>query len=219
MPVITPTPPHESVSAFSHGLPAFLSGSPSGTVVSETYVGATPQIPSVEDVGMGSGQVPGPPNIPAVLEAFVLSLEQAANNTGVVSPARTGWSFFAGGAKDKTVLGRVVQRRHAWKLVGVNYGDLVWETLNATLALISSPPAVIPAGDYELRMLAIPGLNLQVFWLASQQGSADLIIPAPAPVTSIHLPYPLPPWAMPHFLAEIRPLAANLLKMPAHSGA
>jgi hypothetical protein len=220
MAVLTPNPPHASVTAFLNGLPAFLSGGLPGTVVSETYVGSVPRIPSAADVGIGSGPpVPGHPKIPVVLQAFVLSLQEAANNTGIISPAHAGWRFFAGGAPDGTVLGTVVQRRQGWKLVAVHYGNLVLETLHASLQLKSSLPPQFQAQEYELRLLAIPGLNMQVFWLAAQKaGSADLILPVPGTIAP-HRPSPSAPLQMPNFLAEIRPLAARLLTMPAGYGA
>jgi hypothetical protein len=221
MPLLTPNPPDASLAAFSHGLPAFLSGGPRGTVVSENYVGRAPHIPSAADVGIGSGPVPTAPNVSAVLQSFVLSLRDAANNTGVVSPAHAGWRFFAGGARNKTVLGSVVQRRHGWKLVAVHYGNLVWETLNASQLLNSTPPPQVQAEDYELRLLAIPGLNLEVFWLAAQKaGSVDLIVSVPSALSRfIHLPTPSGPLEIPAFLAEIRPLAASLLTMAPGYGA
>jgi hypothetical protein len=224
MSLLTPNPPHAAAEAFRNGLPAFLSGGPPDTVVSETFVGSPPPIPSAADIYTGSGHgsgTAGGPNIPSVLQGFVLSLRDAANNTGVVSPAHVGWRFFAGGARNKTVLGSVVQRRHAWKLVAVHYGNVVWETLNASQLLNSTPPAQVQAEDYELRLLAIPGLNLEVFWLGAQKaGSVDLIVSVPSALSRfIHLPTPSGPLEIPAFLAEIRPLAASLLTMAPGYGA
>jgi hypothetical protein len=222
MPLFTPHPPHECLAAFSNGLPAFLSGGLPNTVASETFVGRAPAIPSAADVGIGhGGPAVGPPKIPAILQAFVLSLREAANNTGVISPAHAGWRFFAGGAQEKTVLGSVVQRRHAWKLVAVHYGNRVWETLNASQQLKSSPPQQVQVADYDLRLLAIPGLNLEVFWLSAHKaGSVDLILPLPGALAPVfHLRAPAGPLEISSFLAEIRPLAASLLTMAAGYGA
>jgi hypothetical protein len=221
MPLLTPRPPTECVDAFSHGLAAFLSGGPTGSVVSEAYVGSAPPIPSAADVGMGGGPVLGPPNIPASIQAFTLTLQQAANNTGVINPAFAGWSLFAGGAQDKTVLGTVVQRRHSWKLVAVHYGDAVWETLQTVQQLQSTPPDRVLSSTYELRLLAVPGLNREVFWLTGQTPtSVDVIIPTSSGasrVVSGTLSWE--PQVLQSFLADIRPLAASLLTMPANYGA
>jgi hypothetical protein len=228
MALLIPHPPAESVDAFSHGLAAFLSGGPSGSVVSETYVGTAPSIPSGADVGMGNSGVLDPSTIPAVLQAFTLTLQEAANNTGVINPAFAGWNFFAGGgAKDKTVLGTVVQRRHSWKLVAVHYGDTVWEALQTVLQLKSSPPALVLNSTYELRLLAVPGLNTEVFWLKGQTPtSVDVIIPASSRASrtvssalSVSATLYREPQVLQSFLADIRPLAASLLTMPANYGA
>jgi hypothetical protein len=223
MSVLTQTPPAACVAAFINQLPAFLPGGAPGSVVSETWIGGAPHIPTPAGVGMGSGPTLGPPNIPAVLEAFVLSLADAASNAVTISPARAGWRFFAGGAPDKTVMGRVIRRpsRQAWKLIAVNYGDVVWRTLEVALQLELLSPPQIPAGDYELRLLAINGLNLGAFWLAAQTaGSVDLIFPTPSAQTGgSTIGYGTTLLPLPNFLAAIRQQAAGLLTMPAGYGA
>jgi hypothetical protein len=222
MPLLTRTPPEACSIAFSNGLPAFLSGGVPSTVVSETFVGTPPSIPSAADVGIVmSGTTPGAPNVTAVLQAFVLTLQDAATNTGVIKPAYVGWNFFAGDSANATVVGRMVHRRHAWKLVAVHYGSLVFETLNLARLITSAPPAQVDAVDYDLRLLAIPGLNLEVFWLAARNAtSTDFVVHTPtAPLPALHLGYPNSPLLIQNFLTEIRPLAASLLAMPATFGA
>jgi hypothetical protein len=221
MALYTPVPPPAISAAFSNGLPAFLSGDPT-TVAHEAFVGTPPNTPTAADVGIASsGSTPGPPNVKAVLQAFVLTLQDAANNTGVINPAHVGWNFFAGNGANATVVGRVVQRRHAWKLVAVHYGTLVYETLNLAQLIMSAPPTQSVAVDYDLRLLSVPGLNLEVFWLASRNAaSTDFVVQTPTAVTTaLHLGSPNSPLMMQNFLTEIRPLAASLLAMPATYGA
>src|ERR1700734_995244 len=186
MALYTPIPPAASSVAFSSGLPAFLSGGDPTTVANEAFVGTAPNIPSAADVGIASsGSTPGPPNVQAVLQAFVLSLQDAATNTGVINPSHVGWNFFAGNGPNATVVGRVVQRRHAWKLVAVHYGTMVYETLNLAQLVMSAPPAQVAAVDYDLRLLSIPGLNLEVFWLAARNAtSTDFVVQTPTAVTT-----------------------------------
>jgi hypothetical protein len=216
MALLTPTPPDTVSAAFSSGLPAFLSGGPAGTVVSEKYVGKAPPIPSLVDVSTPGGIT----NVTSALEAFVLTLQDAANNTGVISPAATGWIFFAGDANNKTVLGRLVQRRHAWKLVAVHYGPVIWETMLVSVNLAKTQPAVVPAGNYDLRLLAVPGLNLEVFWLAAQTpGSSDWIIPTPTDPSVPSPPLAPSPQPMQTFLAQIGPQAVSALSMASGYGA
>jgi hypothetical protein len=222
MALYTPIPPTASSEAFSTALPAFLSGGDPSTVVSETFVGTAPNIPSAADVGIASsGSTPGPPNVKVVLQAFVLTLQDAANNTGVITPAHVGWNFFAGNGANATVVGRVVHRRHAWKLVAVHYGTLVYETMNLAQLIMSAPPTQVVAVDYDLRLLSVPGLNLEVFWLAARNAaSTDFVIHTPtAANTALHLGNPTSPLMIQNFLTEIRPLAASLLAMPATYGA
>ena len=217
MPLLTPTAPAACLTAFSNGLSAFLPGGPQGSVISEKFVGVAPAIPNPDDVRTGSGQL----NITAVIQTFVLSLTSAANNTGQISPDPAGWSIFAGELTDKTVLGRIVPRGQAWKLVAMQYGDIVWQAMNATRQLTAGPPAPVQTNDYELRLLLIPGLNLQFFWLVAQDsGLSDLVFLTPSGVPPpIPLGTPASPIEMAHFLAEIRPLAASLLTMQAGYGA
>jgi hypothetical protein len=221
MPLSTSKAPDDCISAFSNGLPAFLPGGPADRVVSETYVGSAPKVPTVIDVGMSTGPGFRSPNISAVLPSFVLSLNEAANNAGVISPARTGWTIFAGDAQGKTVVGRMVQRKQAWKLVAVHYGPLVWETMTTAHQLSASPPPHLQSQDYELRLLAIPGLNLEVFWLAAQNSdSVDFIIPTPAAIPPfLDLGKTSTPLPMQNFLAQIRPRAVSLLTMAVGTGA
>ena len=186
MPLLTPNAPTACLDAFSNGLSAFLPGGPAGSVLRETFVGAAPLIPTSADVRTGSGQ----PKVTAALRTFVLSLTDAANNNGQISPQPAGWSIFAGDANDRTVVGRLVQRGQTWKLVAVQYGDLVWQTMSATRQLNAAPPVPLQLKDYELRLLLIPGLNLQMFWLVAQDaGLPDLVFQTPAGIA------PPPPMA------------------------
>jgi len=75
--------------------------------------------------------------------------------------------------------------------------------------------------DYELRVLAIPGLNLEVFWLAAQKtGPSDLIVPFPsASAQIITVLRSQTPYKLTTFLALIKPLAGGLLTMAARYGA
>jgi hypothetical protein len=225
-------------------LSAFLSGGVADSV--ETFVGIAPTIPSPAAIGIGSGAVPNAPDIVVSLQAFVLNLKDAANNAGVISPVAAGWRFFAGDSQRTTaILGRVVQRGpgQTWKLAAVHYGDLVSQTLNSlntlgaevskmltdlvseTLSLLNKDPDMtllqILGQEYELRMLTLPGLNLEVFWLkANKAGLTDFILPIPSATSNTRLQGGVSGlMEMPKFLASIRPVAASLLKMPQGHGA
>jgi hypothetical protein len=207
--LITPVPPVASATAFSTGLPMFLSGAPG--IVKENYLGANPRVPTFAQVS-GGAATPQP--------VFQLSLNEAANNTGTINPPSAGWRFFIGHGVTETVLGRVVQvpPSNTWKLTGVFYGERVSAALVASQDLVHLPD--VATNDYELRLLAIPGLNLEVFWLVAQSaGAVDLIIPFPATQHVIPMPPSLNAYSIVTFLALIRPLAGSLLTMPAGYGA
>ncbi|MBV9770995.1 MAG: hypothetical protein JOZ32_15585 [Bryobacterales bacterium] len=237
MPLLIPRPPLEYAATFSAGLSTFLAttGGPADTFIKQGYVGTAPPIPTLADVTMGEGPNPDALKSSIAIQVFTVSLYDAANNTGALSPKSSGWRFFAGDEQGKTVLGRVTKSgpNQAWKLAAVHYGDLVWETRNAVLSLEKSPPQELQGKDYELRIMAIPGLNLEVFWMhAKGPGSVDFIFPAPSAATERTAGRPYSsgaaaaypgsalgtlPMDMQSFLAEIRPLAASLLAIgPTH---
>jgi hypothetical protein len=195
--------------AFSAQAPAFLSGATG--ISQQNYLGTAPFIPSPAQLG---------PGVPVAQQVFLLSLKAAAYNTGVINPPANGWRFLAGNAS-APILGRVVQIPPAqtWKLTGVFFGLRVSDALMATQPLSSLPE--VANNDYELRVLAVPGLNLEAFWLAAQNaGSPDLIVPFPAgPEQPIPALRAQNPYKMVTFLALIRPLAGGLLTMAAGYGA
>jgi hypothetical protein len=209
MSLITPVPPVACAAAFSAQLPMFLHEA-SG-VVKQNYLGK-PTVPTLAEVGSGT---------PVPQQVFLLSLNEAANNTGTINPPAVGWRFFVGSSPGATVLGRMVQiaPSNTWKLTGVFYGQRVAQALAASYGLGSLPQ--VQAADYELRLLAVPGLNLEAFWLAAQKaGSVDFIIPFPASTGQVIQVLQSPsPYQMMTFLFLIRSLAAASRTMAAGYGA
>ena len=240
--LIKPVPPAACQAAFLSALPAFLGDAP---YTSQSFVsGTTPNIPTSSDIGYGDTGAPGAggfPSIPGAVapapadgpaasgptllpqQVFTLDLKAAATNTGSIDPNPAGWRFFAGTEVNKTVLGRVSRHGNSqvWKLTSLFYGDRVWDAYTASLALDSAPPAQVATADYELRLLALPGFNLEAFWLeAKTPGSVDLVLPFPAkPNQLIEALNGSAVYRMPDFLDAIRPVANGLLKMPAGHGA
>jgi hypothetical protein len=208
MALITPTPPPACAKAFSAGLPMFLYGAPG--VVTKKYLGSPPQIPTPSQVGVEQRSE----------QVFLLSLNEAAYHTGSINPPSAGWRFFAGNQQNETVLGRMIQvpPSQTWKLISVFYGESVYQALRASLHL--GALAQVAQENYELRMLAVPGLNLEAYWLVAQKaGTPDLVIPYPEGSNQLIKVLSGGPYKMVTFLALIRPLAAGLLTMSARSGA
>jgi hypothetical protein len=208
--LITPVPPKGTATALSSQLPMFLPGAPG--LVKQSYLSPTPALPSPADI------------FPAALQAqqvFYLSLNEAAKNSGTINPPSAGWRFLAGNANSGQLLARVVQipPSQNWKLTGVFYGQRVSDAIAASSYLQNLPE--VATNDYELRVLTVPGLNLEAFWLVAQSpASADLIVPFPLasdqliPSLKAQNPYKLVT-----FLALIRPLAGGLLTMAQGYGA
>jgi hypothetical protein len=208
--LIQPLPPQACATAFATELPMFLPGAPG--LVKQSYLGGKVAIPSEKQLGTA-------PPVPQ--QVFQLSLNAAANNSGTIHPPSVGWRFLAGHGPTESVLGRMVQNpsTKAWKLTGVFFGERVWAAYVASESLSALPEAA--KDDYELRVLAVPGLNLEAFWLVAQTaGSVDLIVPFPQGLDQI-----IPslraqnPYKLVTFLALIRPLAGGLLTMAAGYGA
>jgi hypothetical protein len=211
--LITPVPPVACAMAFSTQLPMFLPGAPGLT--RQAFLSAPPALPSPAELVPGALQAQ---------QVFFLGLNQAANNSGTINPPAAGWRFLASDASSSTsgqLLARVVQipPSPTWKLTGVFYGPRVSDAFAASEYVQNLPE--VAKNDYVLRILAVPGLNLEAFWLVAQNaGSFDLIVPFPRiteqliPALRSQIPYKLGT-----FLALIRPLAGGLLTMTAGYGA
>jgi hypothetical protein len=206
MPVLKSTPPVGCSVAFTSGLPGFLSAG-AGT----QFVGHGVSIPSLADLSAAR----------EAQQVFALSLTDAANNTGAISPAPAGWRIFAGNMPGKCVVGRMVQTSPSgtWKMIAVYYGSPALNALNATMDLAA--PLIPVDQEYQLRVLEVHGLNLHAFWLVAQKaGAVDLIIPFPAaPHQLIDGLNGSNKYTMPAFLTVIRPLAVNKLNMAPGQGA
>ena len=198
MAILKPEPPRETAETFSRMLPAFLSVPEESGELRRGFAGQPPAIPTLNDLRIAE-QPDSLLHDPQ--QAFILDLEDAAGNAGTRAARPTGWRIFAGRLPGKTVLGRVARRRESgWKLTAAFYGDNAWVELNASEALDRLPQ--VSQADYELRVLAVPGLNLQAFWLVARTpGVEDLAIPFPRRQASSDSPEVL---TMANFLASIR---------------
>jgi hypothetical protein len=177
MALLKPTPPAAVPTAFREGLVTLLDG-PShgnaGQILNKYFIGGSPASPTQSDVGLLAGN-PSPGHDPQ--QVFTLGLSDLLSQPGTGAARLDCWRLFAGSTQGKTCLGRVVQRSSGvWKLTSCFWGDRVWNAFLASQAL-SGLPAVQQA-DYELRVLSIPGLNFEAFWLVAQTpGLGDLVVP------------------------------------------
>jgi hypothetical protein len=208
MPILKPTPPPAVEEAFSKGLPAYLSV-PDRNIV-EQYAGTAPELPTLAELGLREDAI----SYHNAQQVFVLALNDAVNAANANAATPAGWRLFAGNTVNKTMLGRVSSRQtlSSWKLTSAYYGERVWNSLQASRALDALPE--VRAGNYELRVLTVPGLSLETFWLvAHTQGFTDLVVPFPAkPNQPISVLNEESIYKMPNFLAAIRPLILLRLK-------
>ncbi|HKE28447.1 MAG TPA: hypothetical protein VKB88_39125 [Bryobacteraceae bacterium] len=201
MAIMTLTPPFDVTAAFSMQLPAFLAA-PLGAT--EQYVGATPAVPTMTDLGANPAAL-----LHDAQQVYLLGLAAVANNAGAGAASPAGWRIFAGTVQGYTVMGRVSfgPRPAGWRLTAAYYGDRVWQALQASDTLGNLPQ--VANANYELRVLTVPGLSLEAFWLVDQSSAGnDLVVPFPAaPNQPIDALNQAPVYSMPNFLAAIRPLA------------
>lgn len=222
MSLLKPTPPEDVTAAFSSGLAEFLAGPSYGTagkLVREGYAGAAPKIPTSADISAG-----GVPLIHDPQQMFALGLSAAAQQA-ISSAAPAGWRLFAGDRQYFTVMGTVTQKPNTttWNLSAAFYGDpvsrrdRVWDLVQASNGLAALPE--VRNTDYELRILAAPGLNLEAFWLVAKTAGSDLVVPFPAaPNQPIRELNTAPVYSMAQFLATIAPLAQRRASAPALTG-
>ena len=222
MALLTPTPPQAVSEAFRDGLRTLfgelltvlknLNPGDVGAILNQTlnkhFLGGPPEIPSLADLGL-LGEALLDHNQQQV---FTLGLSDLASED---SPRLIGWRLFAGNNQGKTVLGHIIQpAAGGWKLTGCFYRDRVWDVLQASLALGSLP--AVQQGDYELRLLTIPGLNLEAFWLvAKQPDQSDLVVPFPAapnqPISGLNT---AGTFTMANFQSIVSPLAKQRTSSP-----
>jgi hypothetical protein len=217
MPIIRPTPPAGVTAEFTANLPKFVSSvapTPAFPIKQQNALGRLPEIPSFQSVSNDPLHDPQP--------VFILDL--STPNIGPPKPAY--WRVFAGTEQYSAIMGTMKQRNQSdlWKMTSAYYGDRtanhdrVWELLEATAALTTL--AQVQTGTYELRVLAVPMLNLEAFWLAHVGGpGTDLVVPFPtAPNQPITVLNTAPVYTMAEFLAHVVPLARHTLAHQPYSG-
>jgi len=203
MPILKPRPPADVAEAFSSQLAEFVWAEPGQERLKQQFVGEMGEIPSLSDLGH-----PGERSLlHDAHRLFILGLQDIADNAGIDAAKFAGWRFFAGKARGKILLGTVAPKADGWRLTAGYYGKRVGAALIASLALDKLKE--LQGGKYELRVLAVLGLNLEAFWLASvDEERPDLVVPFPAkPDQPIEALNKRRVYTMANFLAAIRPLA------------
>lgn len=159
MPARRPLPPAEAVSALNDDL--------------GRHPNYTKNRLMVESEGLVQ-----PGHVGEPFQVFVVSPKSIAEGRGLDSATQAGWQFLlqdASSDSDSLASAAVVQRAGKHTLAGINHGWLGKKTRDAA-ELVDQIPDVTN-GSYEMRILTIPALLVDLLWLKDLAGSNDLLIP------------------------------------------
>jgi len=210
-----PAPSPQAVQAFRGALPAFLGGptfGPVGAMANEVQLSRFPILPTYDAV-VGLKKVPEHD----WQELFVLGLHDLRAGKDLNAARAAGWRCFSGAIPGPVVTGHVAFRKGLWRLTAITFGTRASDSLSDSQALDGLPQ--IQNADYDLRFLRISGLNLEVFWLVSQSGGNDLIVPSPSGPAQLQSSLGKKRFfESPEFLSIVHALALNRLSYPATMG-
>jgi hypothetical protein len=181
MSIIRPNAPLSATAALMEGLPAFLSDHSGAAPVLRRESAGTPfRIPTPADLGFQVGGNP-PDTLPdfSPIHVFVLGVGDVMKGLGVNAAVSGGWRYHVGNPASHVVMAWVTQRPPSgmWKVAATFYGPGVRDSIRESTALRTSAPST---SDFELRMLSMPALNLELFHLKSQTpGARDMFSPFP----------------------------------------
>ena len=139
---------------------------------------------------------------------YTLELDDLVNGRGVRNATLVGWRFLAGTKEGPAVAADVtIPPEGGPALTSLSSGRTIAEALGATdlLTVLS----LVLFQDYELRVLRIPGLLTEAFWLKSKTSAVDLVVPFDTLVEDL---VPTRAYPMDVFLNILRPLAVQRLK-------
>ena len=106
------------------------------------------------------------------LNVFTLQIRHLNEGVGAATPA--GWRFLSGGE----VAADVVAGKDGElpRMTSLLRDPLVDRAAKAVREVENLPE--VARSDYELRVLRVPGILIEAFWLISTQGGTDLLVPA-----------------------------------------
>src|SRR5437879_8370214 len=110
---------------------------------------------------------------PHRLRVFSLTLESVVKS-GIQDAKPKGWRFMVAPTSDEAVAAHVREAEGGVpKLTGVSEGPVVGRAVNVADLLETLVDA---ANNYEMRVLRVPGVPIEVFWLKADNGD-DRVIP------------------------------------------
>ncbi|HKD09930.1 MAG TPA: hypothetical protein VKB79_28750 [Bryobacteraceae bacterium] len=168
------TPPAKASLAVARALQVFLQ--PDLKPQDERYVGPQPSLPDAASLGLDLTSIDvatveqhGP------LGVYTLHLNDLSGG-GIRAAVPTGWGFLVGDPKQGIILCTVAQQpvTGAWRLTSAYYGEHANNVFTAKDKLKSL--AQTQTRSYELRILVIPAIHVEAFWLFDRSPSAtDLV--------------------------------------------
>src|SRR5262249_39376670 len=115
------------------------------------------------------------------LQVYTLKLENLVKDSAIAGAEMAGWRFLAGGQLGPPVAGHLTtsDKDSGWKMTSLSRGPRIADFLQAAIKLIALVPPLedLQSQRYELRMLSIPGLLIEAFWLKSPAGDKDYVVP------------------------------------------
>jgi len=143
---------------------------------------------------------------------YNLTARDVLSNANLSTAARLlGYRYFAHGDSPEAVVAGDVDASST-RVTALSYGSSVQKTLVAKKGLDEQPDLEDPvASNYEPRLLRIPGLYVEAFWLKplSAGGQADLIVPYHTLIEDLD---PAKPISVQDFFDKVSPLAEQALK-------
>jgi hypothetical protein len=139
------------------------------------------------------------------LHVFSVGLEDIVEGQEIRGAKSVGWRFLTGARLGPAVACDVTERQEGSpKVTGVSRDPLISAAIRATHEIETLP--AVREKDYELRVLRIPGLLIEAFWLVSRTGETDLLVPV---LTRSRLLKVMQPYPVAEFLNIVRPLIAK----------
>jgi hypothetical protein len=180
MSIITTMPPAPVSLALAQSLQGFLAGQVADgrRLRREGYVGLAPSLPDPASLGLTETPILDVARVDQFhpLGVYTPRLADLGTSAGIRAAVLTGWRFLVGDPEQNLISCTVTRQpgTGAWQLTTAYYGPQVKWVLKARDALASLQQAQTRA--YELRILAIPAINVEAFWLFDPSPeAADLI--------------------------------------------
>ena len=97
--------------------------------------------------------------------------------TGLQNARKVGWRFLAGSGLRQAVAANVTETDdQPPQMTALTRGPEIASAIRAAQRIRDFPQIKDPPCEYELRVLKIPGILLEVFWLKAKTGG-DLVVP------------------------------------------